>query len=61
LKSFKTFDYVITYKDDHGVKRHSVLLAKDAYHAQLSFEEMVGDECASLISIRQAKEEFMWD
>lgn len=43
--------YRCTYLDHQGNRRVACFYASDAYHAKLSFEELVGQESAHLVSI----------
>ena len=43
--------YRCTYLDHQGNKRVACFYALDAYNAKLSFEELVGEQSAQLVSI----------
>jgi hypothetical protein len=54
--------YLCRYKDHQGKEHRAVFICRDAFHARLTFEEMVGFDSAHLIGIlpvRDSKD--MWE
>jgi len=54
--------YLCRYKDHEGKEHRAVFICRDAFHARLTFDEMVGFDSAHLIGIlpvRDSKD--MWE